>query len=116
MLRINVTTQFFFVYNRIHVFHQNINGLLNKSEELTVNLNNIINNINVIDVVCITEHNMIADNTKFLQIPNYTLAANYSRTNRNDGSCILIKNGHKYKILQEAKLINISNLIECSAI
>lgn len=111
-----VTVITFSVYDRIHVLHQNINGLLLKADELTVSLNNINGNNNLIDVVCITEHNMITEDTKHLQIPNYTIAAIFSRTNRNGGSCILVRNNHKFKILQEAKLASVSNLIECSAI
>lgn len=39
--------------------HQNVDGLINKSDQLMVNLYNLEKTSNEIDVVCITEHNML---------------------------------------------------------
>lgn len=48
----------FFVYNSICILHQNINGLISKSDLLTVCLGDIEEIGKNIDTLCFTEHNM----------------------------------------------------------
>lgn len=53
--------------------HQNIDSLFTKSEELIMHIEEFKRqNINI-DVICITEHNMIMEDTDELHIPNYRL-------------------------------------------
>lgn len=108
----------FFVYKHINILHQNINGLLTKVDELTVHLYTLGENINCnpVDLLCITEHNMTAEDAQLLKMPNFTLGDCFSRSNRNGGSCIIIKSSLKFKIVTEAKSLSISNLFECSGI
>ncbi|XP_047990737.1 uncharacterized protein LOC125229839 [Leguminivora glycinivorella] len=97
--------------------HQNINGLINKANVLTVHLQDLSSSNKPIDVLCVTEHNMSQGDETQLALSNYTLASHFSRGNRNGGSCILVKNIHKYKSLSDiSDSISISNIIECSAI
>lgn len=96
--------------------HQNINGLITKSDLLVVNLEELsINNTNV-DVLCITEHNMMASDVSQLSIPNYTLATHFCRDDRNGGSCILVKNSLKSKPILEILKLNSPNRFECCAL
>lgn len=87
------------MYNKINVLHQNINGLISKSDLLSLHLNELACNNKLVDVLCITEHNMKEGDDIHLYIPNYTLATLYVRNNRRGGSCILVNIKHKYKIL-----------------
>jgi hypothetical protein len=47
-----------FVYKHFFVLHQNINGLINESNALFVNLQELSMSKKPIDVICVTEHNM----------------------------------------------------------
>lgn len=96
--------------------HQNIDGLISKMDNLTICLDDLKINNNFIDIVCITEHNMIQRDSLILNIPNYTLATKYCRHNRAGGSCILVCNQHKYKILSEINSLSVMNIFECCAI
>jgi hypothetical protein len=69
-----------------------------------------------IDIICITEHNMKPGDDEQLFVSNYNLASCYSRENRNGGSCILVKNCHKYVVLTDVLSTSITNVFECSAI
>lgn len=106
-----------FVSHKLHVIHQNINGLLNKVDLLSVALNEIEETQKItIDVVCITEHNLINSDINLLKLPNFTLASRFLRESRNGGSCILVRNNHNFKELQDLTKFSMPNLIECSGI
>lgn len=75
-----------------------------------------INNGKPIDVVCISEHNMKVGDEEFLCIPNYVLAANFSRCDRNGGSCILVNRLHDFKSLNHIAPLSIPRVFECCAI
>ncbi|KAI5638092.1 reverse transcriptase (RNA-dependent DNA polymerase) domain-containing protein [Phthorimaea operculella] len=67
------------------------------------------------DVLCFTEHNMTAEDTSILCIPNYTLATHFTRRKRAGGSCILVKNNYKFKSLDFVSKLSIPNVLECCA-
>ncbi|VVC89999.1 unnamed protein product [Leptidea sinapis] len=68
------------------------------------------------DVLCITEHNMILDDVSFLSIPNFQLASFCLRTSRHGASCILIRKGHKFRVISDIDEYSILNIKECSAV
>lgn len=54
---------------------------------------------------------------KLMKIPNYKLAASYSRqTKKRGGACVLVKNGLEYKELTEISRYSIANIFECCGI
>lgn len=87
------------MYKHIHVIHQNTDGLISKSDLLSLHINDLANLGKHVDVLCVTEHNMTQEDHYNLCIPNYTLATFYARKSRRGGSCILVNNKHPYKIL-----------------
>lgn len=93
----------FFVYEHIYILHQNINGLVNKSDLLSVHLNDFLDKGKSVDIVCITETNMKKNDHMHLHLPNYTLYTYYARDNRYGGSCILMKNTFKGQKLDVEK-------------
>ena len=97
--------------------HQNIAGLLNKSNELIVCLEEMSEKDTDIDIICLSEHFMMSGHEKLLFIPNYILAACYARNDsRRGGTCILVKKGHQYKELQDIAKLSINGVFECCAI
>lgn len=99
------------------MIHQNIAGLLNKSYELIVCLEEMSEKNTEIDIICLSEHYMIAGHEQLLYIPNYTLAACYSRkVSKRGGTCILAKNGHQFKELQDIAKLSMDGIFECCAI
>jgi hypothetical protein len=70
----------------------------------------------MLSVICVTEHNMQIGDESHLAIPNFKLATFYSRNNRNGGSCILIRNVHKYHKIDELNSASIPNVIECTGL
>lgn len=106
----------FFVYNCIKVLHQNIDGLINKADLLTVCLDDMDEIGKRIDILCFTEHNMILDDISLLRIPGFTIAAYYTRNSRDGGSCILVRHGLKFEIVGHIVKFNVPNVFECCAI
>ncbi|XP_059047185.1 uncharacterized protein LOC131842626 [Achroia grisella] len=106
----------FFLYDNITVLHQNINGLIGKSDLLSMSLNELKNEGFSIDVLCITEHNMVEGDINQLYIPNFNIAAVFSRSIRKGGSCIMVKNIHKFKTLYKLQKYSVQNIIECCGI
>lgn len=106
----------YFVYKNIHILHQNIDGLLGKSEELTSNLHDFENENTAIDVLCITEHNLKSEDSKLLHVPNFSLGSSYCRKNRRGGSCVLVRNIHRFRPVSGLQKYSIEGIIECSGI
>lgn len=96
--------------------HQNINGLVNKSDMLSVCLDELATDGMKVDILCITEHNMRKGDEDYLQIPNFVLGSYFMRGSRHGGSCILIKNGLRFRGLDDINKMSIISIIECSAI
>lgn len=105
-----------FVNNYMHILHQNIAGLINKSDMLLVNLDELKSAKINIDVLCITEHFIESNHEELLRIPNYQLAACYSRDSKRGGTCILLRTGHQFKELPDIAKHSISGIFECCAI
>jgi exonuclease III len=106
----------YFVYNHIFVLHQNIHGLINKSDMLTVCLEELRDSNKSIDILCITEHNMTSGDVTNLNIPNYRLASYFCRDNRHGGSCILIGYKLNFITLKHINKLSVSNVIELCAV
>lgn len=101
----------------ICILHQNIAGLINKSDQLAVCLEELLVKNITVDVLCITEHFMMAGYDKYLNILNYSVAASFNRNDsKRGGSCILIRNGYQWCEILEIKQFSISGLLECCAI
>ena len=70
-----------------------------------------------IDVICITEHFIMRGQEKLLNIPNYKLAACYSRRGtKRGGACILVNKSLQCTEFRDATKYSISGVIECCAI
>lgn len=106
---------FFFVHNCLNIFHQNINGLVHKSDLLTAHLEELKTTGVSVDVLGITEHNMIETDIYSLNIENYTLATYSARSTRSGGAAVLIKNKLNYNVIDIANC-NITNAVECCGI
>lgn len=96
--------------------HQNIAGLFNKSDLLTLYVDEINEQHNIdLDVLCITEHFISAGQEDLLSIPNFNLAACYSRPKNRGGACILVRNGITYNEINVTKFC-VESVFECCAI
>lgn len=101
--------------NHVNIFHQNIDGLVNKSDLLTIHLDELRTNGVIVDIVGITEHNMIETDIYSLNVKNYTLATYSARNTRSGGTAILVNNGLDYNVIDISQY-NIPNFIECCGI
>jgi exonuclease III len=71
------------------IFHQNIRGLAEKSDELICSI--LSNNSNP-QIICLTEHFTTAQNLLNINVISYVLGAKFSRTNyRGGGVCIYVR-------------------------
>lgn len=59
---------------------------------------------------------MTSEDTKLLNLPQYILGSCYSRNNRSGGSCIILRNTLKFKVIPEANSLSNGKILECSAI
>lgn len=99
------------------ILHQNIAGLVNKSDALSVCLCELSERDVDVDVICISEHFMIAGCENQLHLPYYSLAACYSRqTSKRGGACILVKHGIQWKELTNVANMSSQSIFECSAV
>lgn len=89
---------------------------MNKSDTFLVKLEELCNKGTIVDVICITEHFMESGNEDLMFIPNFYLAAYYSRNTKRGGTCIFVRTGLQYCILTEVAKQSISGLFECCAI
>lgn len=108
---------FFFVKKHIKLLHQNIAGLINKANVLTVCLDELSEKKIDVDVLCITEHFIMEGFQHQLYVPNYSLAACFCREGRKrGGACILVKNDVQYKEIPKISKLSTSGIFECCAI
>lgn len=98
------------------MLHQNIDGLIGKQDMLSVHIEEIREKGTILDVICITEHNFISTDRNLVKLNNFKLASCSMRDNRHGGSCILVRNTHKFQELKDIVSMSIPNKIECSAI
>lgn len=105
----------FFVYKQVNILHQNIDGLIGKLDELSIHIDELSNSGKQLDVICITEHNMIEDDYNILNLSNYKLASACSRKTRHGGVCILVNVKHSFKTLDVTQFV-LHNILECCAI
>lgn len=97
--------------------HQNIAGLLNKSDALMVNLEELSERKINVDVICISEHFMKKGQEGFLNINNYSLAACFCRyDSKRGGTCILVSNNCEFQEITEIRSISLTNVFECCAV
>lgn len=107
----------FFVTKSLYVLHQNIAGLINKADALSVSLNMLEEKHKNIDLLCISEHFMMEGEQRNLYIPNFCLAAHYCRPDsKRGGTCILVREGHIWKNLPDIAKLSIRGVFECCAI
>lgn len=109
--------RFFVAKQNMHIMHQNIAGLINKSHLLSVCLQELEENNKYIDVLCITEHFMKSGDEQFLEVPDFHIAARYSRENsKRGGSCILVRRPNEWKEIKNIEKLSVNRNFECCAI
>lgn len=97
--------------------HQNIAGLLSKSDNLTVCLQELIERNIKIDVLCLTEHFVMEGYESHINVPNYYLAACYSRKeSKRGGACILVEKGHQCREITKITQMSTTGVLECCAV
>lgn len=97
--------------------HQNIAGLLSKVDALTVCLDELSQKNIIVDVLCITEHFIMSGYENHLRIPNYCLAGTFCRkASKRGGSCILIRNGHKWQEIPQISALSVTGVVECCGV
>ena len=98
--------------NNLIIFHQNIRCLINKSEELIVNLDSI----NFCPhILCISEHHLKQQELITLSVHGYILGAEYSRKVLHKGGvCIYTKQNLIYKVINLSKFCIEQNIELCA--
>lgn len=89
---------------------------MNKSDILTIKLEELSNIGTNIDVICLTEHFIESGYERLLHIPNFCPAAFFSRNKKRGGTCILVRAGLQYKEIPEVVKQSISGIFECCAV
>lgn len=107
----------FFSNKYINVLHQNIAGLINKSNDLIICLDVLKEKLINVDILCITEHFIMEGYQNQLYIPNYCLAAIYCRKEKKrGGACILVHKELQWKELSRIAKLSTPGVFECCAI
>lgn len=99
------------------ILHQNIEGLLNKQDNLLLTIDDFKNKKMLIDAICLSEHFMIEGHEGNLNIDGYNLVASYQRKDKKrGGTCILLRQGIEYEVLNIASDLSIPLKFECCAV
>lgn len=99
------------------LFHQNISGALGKQEQLYIAVDQLHKNGTHIDVICLTETNMLHGSEYNLKLRNFKLAATFSRKlSKRGGVAILVRDDVNYTVISEAEEISHELFFECCAI
>jgi exonuclease III len=101
---------------KLSVLHQNIAGVLNKTEELEVAILELENVKVEIDVLCLTETFLKKGDETNLLLNNYKMCANFCRDkHRRGGSCILSRKALEFSELDICKSVAIEKHFEACA-
>lgn len=96
--------------NSLAIFHQNIAGILSKTNVFIVALEELRIGGQETDIICLSETFLKSGDEKNLHINNFILADFYSRPKkRRGGVCILCKSDLSYRKLPLMKDLAIAN-------
>jgi exonuclease III len=102
------------ISNNLNVIHQNIRSLWGKCGELEILLET---EINIVEVLCFTEHWLNCYKIHVININNFTLSSAFCRKNSDHGgACIFIKKGVMTKELNSVKEFGEEKSFELSVI
>lgn len=97
--------------------HQNVAGLLSKSDDLEIVLAEMLTNKIHIDIICLSETFLKDGQESNVHMRNYELASHFSRKNKKRGGvCILIRKGMKVKPIPVLSSSAIERHFECCGI
>jgi hypothetical protein len=90
--------------NNLTIYHQNIRGILNKSEELLLSFTSELPHI-----ICLSEYHLKDYEINMVSLNQYILASQYSRKNfRQGGVCTFMNKNVQFS--------NINNVANCKEI
>lgn len=96
------------------IFYQNIQSICNKTDEISLCLDEIPH---CIEVLAFTEHWLDNNKQPFVKIKSYRMASSFVRQfSECGGSCILVQNKILFKELSDLKQKSLESEIECSAV
>lgn len=96
------------------IYYHNIQSIPNKTDEITLYLDEISDNI---DILAFTEHWLDNNKEPYVKIKNYCMTSNFVRQlSKHGGSCIFVRNNIQFKELKHLKQKSLENEVECSAI
>lgn len=96
----------------IAISHLNVQGMLNKLDQIEIMLISA-----KIDVMCITEHWICKNNVSNIQVPNYNIISYFSRVNHiHGGSLILVNSKIKTNEISLIKQLSVERHIEICAV
>lgn len=99
------------------VMHQNIAGLLNKLDLVTVHLENFRKSNECANILCFSETFVKKGDESNIQLYRYRLASIYCRqTQRRGGVCILVANYLQFKVIQICNSLSVEKSFECCGI
>jgi hypothetical protein len=99
------------------LLHQNVQGLLNKLEDIELCIDEMADRNNSIQVLCFTETFIKQGSESNIRIKGFNLAATFSRKNiKRGGSCILVRQHYQYRSLVLCKTLSVEKVFECCGI
>lgn len=99
------------------VYHQNIQGLAKKTEELSICANNYLNSKNPVNIICLTEHHLRSEYIQRVIVPSFNLGAYYCRTNisKGGGVCIYLRDTISHTALDVSQFCKDQH-VECCGV
>lgn len=96
------------------IYYQNIQSIYNKTDEITLCLEESAHSI---ELLAFTEHWLDNNKEPLVNIKNYHMASNFIRQSSEcGGSCIFVRNNILFKELYHLKQKSLESEIECSAV
>lgn len=101
---------------KFRVLHQNIQSINSKLELLELAIQDLSDNKEEPDIICLSEMFIQSGNENMINLNNYKMTTAFSRTKRRGGTCILAKKENDTKELPYIKDMAVPNLFESCGI
>lgn len=104
------------VTQNLKILHQNIASIISKKEILELTLQELQEEHNDPDIICLSETFIKRDYESYIKIHGYEMASNYCREKQRGGTCILAKKNLLFKDLPFIKSYATQNTFEVCGI
>lgn len=104
------------VNNIARIFHQNVQGLLNKLDTIEVCIDEFAKNGSELDVLCFSETFVKKGSENNIRLKQFKLASSFCRHKKRGGVCIMIRKSVDFKVIRLCSDVSVEKDFETCAV